>query len=778
MPSTSTDRIDGLTTSVAVKAPCVVATTANITLSGLQTINGVAVVADDRVLVKDQTDTVDNGIYVVSTSAWSRAKDFDGARDAVQGTLVIISAANGTEIVYRLTTANPVSIGSSSLVFEESVFGGSDSAAVTFLQLGTGAVVRSVRDKLREFISVKDFGAACDDATDDTAAIQAAINSVGDTSVTSRSGPLILIPGPCRITGTLTIQRKAIRLVGNEWGNRSDAATGTRRSYLRWDGAAGIPMVKFIDCWGGAGVERLKLMGKTTAKPSAAIELNNTNTGTVNTLCVIRDVYIGGFSGETDVGTQFTDGIYFTGTNNNSEHVFEHIYITGCSGVGLRQSSIQNLNVKAQGLSFSACGTGVQVCGSIIGTCWTFANCGIDISSPTTDGNGSATNVLLHVTNYYSELAGRMMDIVTGRFVIDGGQFQITASLNIDGKVITNDGNVASDVVLRNFRFTQATASATPPFLSFRSSAAGASDRGLLFDGIAGWENLTGGINGLSVTTRGQTDRFHIYLRRIEQTPSSALPRISQNLLAGGFAQDFDVNRFDMPSVYGSGQIRLYDDFLGDVIADQWNCRLGTDPQCITATISAAVGGEVAMTTGDDVAGSMAVNGVQLDSNLNWRGTVGVEMVFEVRVKLNAITNVALFVGLTDQVAALEMPFTLAAGDALTSNATDAVGWLFDTGADTDNWWLVGVANDVDATKQNSAIAPVAGTYETLRVQVLYDGSAVFYRNGIKVGTTMTGALRSYPTAPTMTPVIAAFSRSTASRLVTADYVYLQQNRG
>ena len=51
MTSTSTDRIDGLSAALAIKAPVRVATTANITLSGEQTIDGVAVVEHDRVLV-------------------------------------------------------------------------------------------------------------------------------------------------------------------------------------------------------------------------------------------------------------------------------------------------------------------------------------------------------------------------------------------------------------------------------------------------------------------------------------------------------------------------------------------------------------------------------------------------------------------------------------------------------------------------------------------------------------------------------------------------------
>lgn len=94
MPSTITDRLAGLTTSVAVKAPCRAATTANITLTGEQTIDGVAVVAGDRVLVKDQTSAIDNGIYVAATSAWTRATDFDGSLDVVGGTWV--KANSGT----------------------------------------------------------------------------------------------------------------------------------------------------------------------------------------------------------------------------------------------------------------------------------------------------------------------------------------------------------------------------------------------------------------------------------------------------------------------------------------------------------------------------------------------------------------------------------------------------------------------------------------------------------------------------------------------------------
>lgn len=118
MTSTATDRA-AVATDVAIKTPCRVTTTANITLSGTQTIDGVAVVAGDRVLVKNQTTQTENGIYVVSATAWTRSIDFDGLRDIAEGTLIFITHGTSyAQTLWGITTVAPV-IGTSNLTFAQ-----------------------------------------------------------------------------------------------------------------------------------------------------------------------------------------------------------------------------------------------------------------------------------------------------------------------------------------------------------------------------------------------------------------------------------------------------------------------------------------------------------------------------------------------------------------------------------------------------------------------------------------------------------------------------------
>ena len=103
--------------------PVLVATTANITLAALQTIDGVALALGDRVLVKDQTAGADNGIYIASDGAWQRAADFDETREVFGGVRVFVNkgTANGN-LAFTQTADDPITLGTTALVFTAGLY--------------------------------------------------------------------------------------------------------------------------------------------------------------------------------------------------------------------------------------------------------------------------------------------------------------------------------------------------------------------------------------------------------------------------------------------------------------------------------------------------------------------------------------------------------------------------------------------------------------------------------------------------------------------------------
>jgi len=101
-----------------VKRMAKAATTANITLSGTQTIDGVALSANDICLVKNQTTGSQNGLYVVKSTAWIRVDEFDGTTDYSQGAL--FSVRQGTlnaQTMWICTNTGSITFGTTSITF-------------------------------------------------------------------------------------------------------------------------------------------------------------------------------------------------------------------------------------------------------------------------------------------------------------------------------------------------------------------------------------------------------------------------------------------------------------------------------------------------------------------------------------------------------------------------------------------------------------------------------------------------------------------------------------
>ena len=128
-----------------------------------------------------------------------------------------------------------------------------------FIQAGTGAVTRSSQDKMRESVSVLDFGAVGDGVADDTAAIQAAFTAAAGKTLRIHAGTHnitseVSIPSNIRIVGdgqgvTILNFQKASNPVSSEfmlaarrqsnrnswvssWVRRADSCSGLSRALL------------------------------------------------------------------------------------------------------------------------------------------------------------------------------------------------------------------------------------------------------------------------------------------------------------------------------------------------------------------------------------------------------------------------------------------------------------------------------------------------------------------------------------------------------------------
>lgn len=112
------------------KQPVRLATTTNVALSGLQTLDGVQLVNNDRILVKNQTNAVENGIYIVQSTVnavyfWQRSNDLqDGSSSANIAVFVNEGNVGGGRMYICTNMMNTDIVGVNSLVFAQFSGGG------------------------------------------------------------------------------------------------------------------------------------------------------------------------------------------------------------------------------------------------------------------------------------------------------------------------------------------------------------------------------------------------------------------------------------------------------------------------------------------------------------------------------------------------------------------------------------------------------------------------------------------------------------------------------
>jgi hypothetical protein len=147
------------------KRPVRLCASSDITLSGTQTIDAIAAVVGDRVLVRGQTTGSQNGIYVVSATAWTRAVDFDADAEVVPGLVMRVSegTVHGNSL-WALSNTGAVVVGTTALTFTPVGLSAGAPTSVTKSAASAGGAANASRSDHKHDVST----AAAVDLTDAT----------------------------------------------------------------------------------------------------------------------------------------------------------------------------------------------------------------------------------------------------------------------------------------------------------------------------------------------------------------------------------------------------------------------------------------------------------------------------------------------------------------------------------------------------------------------------------------------------------------------------------
>ena len=312
LSSSPTANIDAFDFKASVR----VATTANITLSGTQTIDGVSVIANDRVLVKNQTTGSQNGIYVCAAGAWSRATDADASSEVTAGMFVPVSegTTNG-DTCWLLTTNDTITLG---------------TTALTFAQIGAGSSLSG--------LTTGNYTKATSSST------------VGDAGL-AESGTNAFFPTTSWTIGWGT-GAGAIRLIPGVLGVRAQNGAGTM---LEFEGGLRV----------GTSSPSIYISGAVSAAGGASFK-NNQNVGWTSgsDATASQDV---GFSRNASRKIEINDGTPISATDEThlSDLFLRQIYLTQTI-TATGTTGNQTINKAAGTVNIAAAGTAVTVTNSLV----------------------------------------------------------------------------------------------------------------------------------------------------------------------------------------------------------------------------------------------------------------------------------------------------------------------------------------------------------------------------------------------------------------------------
>jgi hypothetical protein len=283
--------VDAVAQGLDPKASCIAATTADITLSGTQTIDGVALIAGDRCLVKDQTLSQNNGIYVVSASAWTRALDMDAWAEVPGAFTFVEQGTTWADTGWVCTSNAGGTLGTTPITWVQFAGVGSYTAGTGLTLTGTQFSITNTA------VTAAAYGSATQVGTF-TVNAQGQLTLAGNTTVTPAVGSITGL-------GTGVSTALAINL-------------GSAGAFVTFDGALGTPSSGTVtNLTGTASININGTVGATTATTgafttiSATGQISSTATGSATTGA--GQIYLNGAtSNRIDFNTNGTGAPAFT----------------------------------------------------------------------------------------------------------------------------------------------------------------------------------------------------------------------------------------------------------------------------------------------------------------------------------------------------------------------------------------------------------------------------------------------------------------------------------
>lgn len=340
------------------------ATTADITLSGTQTIDGIAVAAGDRVLVKNQTTASQNGIYTVSATAWTRATDADTS-SKIGAAIVAIDqgTAHGGDS-WTTTFKSTDTLGTTSMPWYEllynsgtwgiSISGSSASTtgnAATATTLQTARTINGVSFNGSANITVTantpnaltfnnaGTGAASGSTFNGGSAVTISYNSVGAPSTTGANASGTWSIGVTGNAGSATVLQTARTINGVSFNG---SANITVDPYIDQDlSTAATRYLAFVDST-TAGYQRLNVDDTLSYNPSTGTLVATTFSGALSGNATTSSSTTGNAATATKLQTARTiQGVSFDGSANIT-------VVTAGSGISVAGTAVSHADTSTQ----------------------------------------------------------------------------------------------------------------------------------------------------------------------------------------------------------------------------------------------------------------------------------------------------------------------------------------------------------------------------------------------------------------------------------------------